>query len=79
MILNTNASLKALASGLYPTKKSITPFIIQLELLSPGWTLALINIPFFALAFSLFGSLSLLVIERYSILFPASVLVNVDL
>ena len=63
-ILKTKLSRKALASGVWLTRYSIAPFIIQEALLSPGCTLALRKTPFLAMAFALFGSLSLLVIVR---------------
>lgn len=79
IILKTKLSLSALASGLLDMRQSITPFIIQDALLSPGCTLALIIIPFLASALALLGSLSLLVIDKYSHLFPAKVLHRVPL
>jgi len=44
-ILKTNFSLRTKASGEFPTRKSIIPFIIQLELVSPGCTRALKKTP----------------------------------
>ena len=78
-ILNTKQSLKTWASGAELTRKSIIPFIIQDELLSPGCTLEEINTPFFERDFSDLGSLSLLVMVIYSHRLPARVLVSVDL
>lgn len=76
-ILKTKWSRSALASAALLVRKSRTPFIIHEALLSPGCTLALRKMPFLDIAFTLLGSLSLEVIERYSHLFPANVLVSV--
>jgi hypothetical protein len=78
-ILNTKCSLNALASEELPVRKSITPFIIHEELLSPGCTLALMKTPFLAMALADFGSLSFEVIVIYSQRFPAKVRVRVFL
>lgn len=77
-ILNTKFSRRALASGVLLTKKSIHPFIIQEAFDSPGWTLADKNTPCLAFDFALFGSLSLDVIVRNSVLLPAKVLQRVE-
>jgi len=70
-ILKTNFSLSAFASGAELTKKSMSPFIIQEALDSPGCTLDEINMPFFERAFSEVGSLSLEVTVKNSTLLPA--------
>jgi len=72
-ILNTKQSLKTWASGASLTRKSIIPFIIHEELLSPGCTLAEIKTP------RLFDFFPLLVIVMYSHTLPASVVVSIDL
>lgn len=43
MILKMKFSLKSLATGSLLTRNSKAPFITQLELLSPGWTRAVIT------------------------------------
>lgn len=78
-ILKIKCSLKALASAQLLVRNSKIPFIIQDELVSPGWILALKNTPFLDNAFKLVGSLSLLVIVTSSQRLPAIVLHKVPL
>ena len=75
-ILKTNLSRRTMASGMSLRRNSITPYIIQELLVSPGWTREEIITPFRSFISS---GLSRDVIVIYSHLFPAIVLQRVDL
>ena len=75
MILKTKLSRRIWASSESPVRKSRQPFIIQLALVSPGWTRLLITMAFRDLSDS--RSQSSVVTVRQSQLFPARVLQRV--